>query len=222
MEDDHGPLVRVETAEAALELVAIGEVEGGVGFDPRPARLTDLRFDRPPTSSPPRFAIAGTDEEAVDPGVEAVGIAQGREVAPGGDERLLGGVLGPLDRRAGSDRRWRRAGRSRRAPTPRTRRDRPPSPVGPGPAASGLRMCGTAHPAVLTAYGAAHRRHGSRKVRRTCPGPCRQGAHRPGTGQIAHGGNVMAGPRWLDGPRDAHPRSRRPALERSGIQLRPH
>ena len=30
----------------------------------------------------------------MEPGVEAVGIAQRREVAPGGDERLLGRVLG--------------------------------------------------------------------------------------------------------------------------------
>ena len=30
------------------------------------------------------------------PGVEAVGIAERGEVAPGGDERLLGGVLGPM------------------------------------------------------------------------------------------------------------------------------
>ncbi len=31
----------------------------------------------------------------MEPRLEPVGIPQGGEVAPGGDERLLGGVLGP-------------------------------------------------------------------------------------------------------------------------------
>ena len=96
MEDDHGPLVGVEAAEAALELVAIGEVERGVGLGTPSSRLADLRLDRPPRSSPLGLAIARADEQAVEPGLEAVGVTQRRDVAPGGDERLLGGVLGPL------------------------------------------------------------------------------------------------------------------------------
>ena len=40
--------------------------------------------------------IAGTHDEPVQPRVEPVGVAQPADVPPGGDERLLDGVLGAL------------------------------------------------------------------------------------------------------------------------------
>ena len=48
----------------------------------------------PRRSGSTRLAIAGVDQQAVEPGVEAVGIAQAGDVRPGGDERLLGRILG--------------------------------------------------------------------------------------------------------------------------------
>ena len=43
---------------------------------------------------PARLIDAGADEQAVKPGVEAVGAAQCGQVTPGPNERLLDGVLG--------------------------------------------------------------------------------------------------------------------------------
>ena len=40
--------------------------------------------------------VAGVQEEPVEPGVEAVGVAQGGQVPPASDERLLDGVLGAV------------------------------------------------------------------------------------------------------------------------------
>ena len=50
-----------------------------------------------PASVPTCLLITGIDKEAVQPELEALGIAQPRELAPGKDERLLDGVLCPLD-----------------------------------------------------------------------------------------------------------------------------
>ena len=43
---------------------------------------------------PARLIDAGAVQQAVEPGVEAVGTAQRGQVTPGPDERLLDGVLG--------------------------------------------------------------------------------------------------------------------------------
>ena len=43
---------------------------------------------------PARFAIARPHQHLVKPRVEPFGVAQGPDVAPGGDERLLGRILG--------------------------------------------------------------------------------------------------------------------------------
>ncbi len=104
MKDQHRPLIGVETAKAAFELVAVGDIDRWIeGWD---SCLPDLGLDRPSPSSTPGFAIAGTDEEPVEPGFEAVGVTQGREITPSGDERLLGRVLGllvvPKDQASGS------------------------------------------------------------------------------------------------------------------------
>ena len=44
----------------------------------------------------PRLVVAGVHDEAPQPGVEAVRVAEPRDLAPGADERLLGGVLGAI------------------------------------------------------------------------------------------------------------------------------
>ena len=44
-----------------------------------------------------RLGDAGSDEDAVEPGVEAVRIAEPGQVAPGDHQRLLHGILGPID-----------------------------------------------------------------------------------------------------------------------------
>jgi hypothetical protein len=48
----------------------------------------------PPTAA--CLAIARVDELALQPGFEAIGVAQATQIAPGGDQRLLGRVLSPF------------------------------------------------------------------------------------------------------------------------------
>ena len=88
VEHEDRPLVGVEAAEAALELIAVGETEARVGFGT--FKRPDVDLDAPPPLGSTRFAIAGVDQQSVEPGVEAVGIAQAGDMRPGGDERLLG------------------------------------------------------------------------------------------------------------------------------------
>jgi hypothetical protein len=44
-----------------------------------------------------RLQVAGMDEETIDPRIEAVRIAEPRQLAPGDHQRLLNGVLGSID-----------------------------------------------------------------------------------------------------------------------------
>ena len=46
--------------------------------------------------TPSQLVDAGADEQAAKPGVEAIGVAERGQVAPGARERLLDGVLRPL------------------------------------------------------------------------------------------------------------------------------
>ena len=45
----------------------------------------------------PGVREAGADDEAMEPGVEPVRVAQAGQVAPGGHERVLERILRPLD-----------------------------------------------------------------------------------------------------------------------------
>ena len=91
VEHDHGPMRGIQAAEATFELVAIvGDgftVAGGRGVEPR-----DLDVE-PVSAEPPCFVDAGSNEETVQPGVDAIGIAQRGQITPGSDERVLDGVL---------------------------------------------------------------------------------------------------------------------------------
>ena len=75
----------------ASGLIAIGKIEGNVRLST--AERLDLDRDGRSPSPSTRFTKAGSDEEAMEPGLEAIGVAQRREVPPGGHERLLGGIL---------------------------------------------------------------------------------------------------------------------------------
>ena len=92
MKDDDRPRFGREAAEAALELVAV--VGHGLAVVDR--RGVDRgEFDvEAMAPEPARLIDAGADEQSVEPGVEAIRIAQRREVTPGAHERFLDGVLG--------------------------------------------------------------------------------------------------------------------------------
>ena len=98
----------------------------------------------PVPPEPPRLIDAGTDEQPVEPGVEAIGVAERGQITPGPDERVLHGVLGlfrfPEDEPGGR----RPDGRSRRLPARRRRHDRPSAPAPRGLAPS--RPSGLARP----------------------------------------------------------------------------
>ena len=92
MQDDHRSLVRRQPAEAPIQLVSIDDrtdrVDGDrfMGWAPRHAV--------PMPAAAPGLVHAAADEEPMQPGIEAVGIAEGRQVAPGTHECLLDRVLG--------------------------------------------------------------------------------------------------------------------------------
>jgi hypothetical protein len=49
-----------------------------------------------PALCPARLRVAGVDDEAVQPGVESLGIAERRKVPPRAKQRLLAGILGAV------------------------------------------------------------------------------------------------------------------------------
>ncbi len=91
MKDDHGALVGIEVTNATLDEVPVGGGRLGVrhreGMD-----LGKLDLDAPALGDPELIA-AGVEKDPVKPGIEAIGIAQGGQVPPASDERLLDGVL---------------------------------------------------------------------------------------------------------------------------------
>ena len=94
VEDDDRALVGLEAPERPLDLVAIddegiGVADGNVGHG------SQLDLDHP-AAAPPQDAEAGTNGDAVDPGVERVRVAQPGQVPPGPDERLLDRVAREL------------------------------------------------------------------------------------------------------------------------------
>ena len=91
MKDDDGALLRVEVTDATLDLVSVGRSRLGVRYRER-MDLGKLDLDASALDGPELIA-AGVEEEPVQPGVEAIGIAQRGQVPPASDERLLDGVL---------------------------------------------------------------------------------------------------------------------------------
>src|SRR5258705_9825630 len=87
MKDDDQTLVGVQSSEAPLEFVALVErprVVGGVGH----VDLGQLNFNAP-ASVLADLVVTGANEQPIQPGVEAVRIAQTRKVTPRAQECLL-------------------------------------------------------------------------------------------------------------------------------------
>ena len=95
VEHEDRPLVRWQVPEPAFELVAKGERDLAVGHR-RPVRLQRVHLDGPTSGLAPRHAVAGVDDESVQPGLEPLGYAKAPQADPCPDERVLDGVLGSL------------------------------------------------------------------------------------------------------------------------------
>ena len=94
MDDDERAPVRIQAPERPLDLVAIDD-EGTDVADGNVGGRSQLDLDHP-TASTPQKLETGTHGDAVDPGVEPVGVAQPRQVPPGLDECLLDRVAREL------------------------------------------------------------------------------------------------------------------------------
>ena len=94
MEDDQGSLVRRQPAEATVQLVAIDDRTGRVDGDRFVVGLQVMA--RPMPATPSRLVHAGADEQAMQPGIETVRVAERGEIPPGTHERFLDRVLGPI------------------------------------------------------------------------------------------------------------------------------
>jgi len=94
VEDDDGTLLRFEPAEAALDLVAIGQQVRRV--DHRgviDGEKLDLEWSTVAAAS---LVEAGSHDEASQPGVEPIGVAKGRKIPPGAYEGVLHSVFRPF------------------------------------------------------------------------------------------------------------------------------
>src|SRR5262245_35651990 len=89
------PFLHAEAPERSLELVAIEEARKVVG--PRVLIERELAYlDGAPLPDASRLAMTGPNQDPMEPRVEAIGVPERREVAPGGDECLLGRVPRPI------------------------------------------------------------------------------------------------------------------------------
>ena len=84
VQDDDGATLLVESPEDGVDLVTFGDrgrhVRDGRRMDGR-----ELDLDRPPATAA-GLVDAGVDGEAMEPGLEPVGVAKRRQVTPGPDE----------------------------------------------------------------------------------------------------------------------------------------
>ena len=91
MQDDHGAMLRLESAEAILELVPIRQrglvVRHRVGKD-----LWHGDLDAP-TLDMAELIATRVEEQPVQPGIETIDVTQRGQVPPAPDERLLDGIL---------------------------------------------------------------------------------------------------------------------------------
>jgi len=115
MQDDERPRLRLEAAEAAVELVAVGHRRHGIVGSRNVDRYElDIQSVTP---EPARLIDARADKQSVEPRFEAVVAAKRGEVSPGPNERLLDGVLGliriPQDQSSGCVQPADRGGRER-------------------------------------------------------------------------------------------------------------
>ena len=95
VQDEDRPLFGRQSAEPAVELVPVGYGEQVIGcgrsIDRQHAKV------RCPAPLARRLGDADIDQEALKPRIEAVRIAETPEVTPGDHQRVLQGILGPID-----------------------------------------------------------------------------------------------------------------------------
>ena len=91
VDDEHGALLGSQATKAALQQIAGGGPVLGVGvsrrFGGRHVDLDDLALPDPPCLS-----VARVDEQPMEPRIEAVRVADGADMQPGGQERLLDSI----------------------------------------------------------------------------------------------------------------------------------
>ena len=93
--DEDRALFGDEPSEGTIQLVTIGNAEVLVR---RPRRI-DREHPNVGESASLTTGVGDADigEDAMDPGVESVRIAEVRQVTPGDHQRVLQGILGPID-----------------------------------------------------------------------------------------------------------------------------
>ena len=96
MQGEHDPLVDRQPPEPAFELVPVGDRQEVVGRRPvrRSAAPEGWRRDAVPGVA---WRMQTLMSEPLQPGVESVRIAEPPQVTPGDHQRVLEGILGPID-----------------------------------------------------------------------------------------------------------------------------
>jgi hypothetical protein len=84
-----------EPGETPFQPVPIDDGELRAGADRRRAR-DDTQLDERAAPIGSRLAIAGPDHETTEPRIDSLRVAEPANIAPGGDERLLDGIVGPI------------------------------------------------------------------------------------------------------------------------------
>src|SRR4029079_12533315 len=88
-------MLRRQAPERPLQGIAVVDRDGRVRTGrPVGREGSDVRG---PAPVPAEFLVTGIHEEPMEPDLEALRIAQPWQLAPGEEECLLDGVLGPLD-----------------------------------------------------------------------------------------------------------------------------
>jgi hypothetical protein len=90
VDDEHGAMLGGQATEAALQLVA----QRGLGLHIAASAVGHRHPDLDELSSPDPsgLPVAGVDEQAVQPRIEAVRVADRPDVQPGCSQRLLDGI----------------------------------------------------------------------------------------------------------------------------------
>ncbi len=86
-------LLERQPAERSIELIAVDD--GAALVRDRPIVVAQ-QHDLGPTPDAAPLVVARVDEEAPQPGLEPGRVAEAGQLAPRSDERLLGGVVGPV------------------------------------------------------------------------------------------------------------------------------
>ena len=94
MQDDDGTVFRSQAPERPIQCIAIVDGDGLVGSTRSVDREGPNVFAPPPV--PAELLVTGVHEESMEPDLETLRVTQPRELAPGEEECLLDGVLGPL------------------------------------------------------------------------------------------------------------------------------